>query len=355
MSTTRHTGANDVSRLIGLRVVIAVTLLVTASLAASAVAGRRAAARPEASAVGNGRIAFQANVGKFPQVFTIKPDGTGLKRITDVPHVDPGAENPSWSPDGSTIAFDAAVPSCVSIFTVPAGGGSPTQLPLGVGNCNGDPAYSPDGSQISFDQDLAVSTTVHGIFIANVDGSNAHRLTTGIATDQAFDTESQWSPDGTMIAFTRVKNERQAAIFTVRIDGSGLTQLTPYRLDAASPDWSPNGKTILYNTFWDSPGGKASNVYAISPSGRHPTALTHDHAGKDFFAASFRPSWAPNGKRIVFSHVDFKGRSGTEGLYTMRPNGKHQKRVTHMSPKRFATNPDWGTAPTRGTPGERSH
>ena len=331
---------------IRLRIVVVITVLVTASLAASAVADWHGAARHEASAVGNGRIAFQANVGKFPQVFTIKPDGTGLKRITDVPRADPGAENPSWSPDGSTIAFDAAVPSGVSIFTVPAGGVSPTQLPLGVGNFNGDPAYSPDGSQLSFDQDVGdAAPTVHGIFVANVDGSNAHRLTTGIATKQAFDTESQWSPDGTMIAFTRVKNERQAAIFTIRIDGSGLTQLTPYRLDAASPDWSPNGKTILYNTFWDSPGGKASNIYAISTSGRHPTALTHDHAAKDFFAASFRPSWAPNGKRIVFSHVDFKGRSGTEGLYTMRPDGTRQKRVTHMSPKRFATNPDWGTAP----------
>ena len=331
---------------IRLRIVVVITVLVTASLAASAVADWHGAARHEASAVGNGRIAFQANVGKFPQVFTIKPDGTGLKRITDVPRADPGAENPSWSPDGSTIAFDAAVPSGVSIFTVPAGGVSPTQLPLGVGNFNGDPAYSPDGSQLSFDQDVGdAAPTVHGIFVANVDGNNAHRLTTGIATKQAFDTESQWSPDGTMIAFTRVKNERQAAIFTVRIDGSGLTQLTPYRLDAASPDWSPNGKTILYNTFWDSPGGKASNIYAISTSGRHPTALTHDHAAKDFFAASFRPSWAPNGKRIVFSHVDFKGRSGTEGLYTMRPDGTRQKRVTHMSPKRFATNPDWGTAP----------
>ena len=331
---------------IRLRIVVVITVLVTASLAASAVADWHGAARHEASAVGNGRIAFQANVGKFPQVFTIKPDGTGLKRITDVPRADPGAENPSWSPDGSTIAFDAAVPSGVSIFTVPAGGVSPTQLPLGVGNFNGDPAYSPDGSQLSFDQDVGdAAPTVHGIFVANVDGNNAHRLTTGIATKQAFDTESQWSPDGTMIAFTRVKNERQAAIFTIRIDGSGLTQLTPYRLDAASPDWSPNGKTILYNTFWDSPGGKASNIYAISTSGRHPTALTHDHAAKDFFAASFRPSWAPNGKRIVFSHVDFKGRSGTEGLYTMRPDGTRQKRVTHMSPKRFATNPDWGTAP----------
>jgi hypothetical protein len=70
------------------------------------------------------------------------------------------------------------------------------------------------------------------------------------------------------------------------VDPGGVRgrELTPYRLDAASPDWSPNGKTILDNTFWDSPGGRASNIYAISPSGGHPTALTHDHAGKDFFA-----------------------------------------------------------------------
>jgi Tol biopolymer transport system component len=316
---------------------------IVACIAGSAVANGQRAARPQANAHANGRIAFEASVGKFPQVFTIKPDGTGLKRITNVPQKDPGAENPSWSPDGSTIAFDAPVPSGVSIFTVRAGGGSPTQLPLGVGNFNGDPAYSPDSLQISFDQDVGdAAPTVHGIFIANVDGTNAHRLTTAIATKHSFDTESQWSPDGTKIAFARVKNERQAAIFTVGIDGSGLTQLTPYKLDATSPDWSPNGKTILYNTYRDSPGGKASNIYAISPSGRHPTALTHDRAGKDFFAASFRPSWAPNGKRIVFAHVHFKGKSGTAGLYKMRPDGTHRKRVTHMPPKRFATNPDWG-------------
>jgi Tol biopolymer transport system component len=328
--------------------VIAITVLVTASLAASAMADRRGAARHEARAVANGRIAFQANVGKFPQVFTIEPDGTGLKQITHVPSKDPGAENPAWTPDGSTIAFDAPVPSGVSISTVPAGGGSPTQLPLGVGNFNGDPAYSPDGSQISFDQDVGdAAPTVHGIFIANADGSKAHRLTTGIATKQAFDTESQWSPDGTTIAFTRVKNDHQAAIFTVGIDGTGLKRLTAWKLDAASPDWSPDGSTIVYNTYRDLPGGKPARIFAIRAGGGHATALTHDRGGPHSYsyAASFRPSWAPNSKRIVFTHTHFKGNSGGVALVTMKPDGTGRKRVTDLPVKRSLESPDWGTAP----------
>src|ERR1700758_381253 len=44
----------------------------------------------------NGRIAFQALVGRFPQVFTVEPDGTGLRQVTHVPSKDPGAENPIW-------------------------------------------------------------------------------------------------------------------------------------------------------------------------------------------------------------------------------------------------------------------
>src|SRR5436190_22979809 len=132
------------------------------------------------------------------------------------------------------------------------------------------------------------------------------------------------SPNGRKIAFTRLKNDHEAAIFIVNVDGTGLKRLTRWNPDEASPARSPNGKAILYNTYFDSPGGKASNVYAISPSGGHPTSLTHDHAGKGFFAASFRPSWAPNGKRIVFAHAHFKGNSSTEGLYTMSLDGTHR-------------------------------
>ena len=312
-----------------------------ATLASTAGADRGATAQVHAKPAQNGRIVFQANVGQFTQLFTIEPDGTGIKRITHVPTGGDnfGAENPAWSPDGSTVAFDAAVPNGVNLFTVGATGGGVSQLPLAVGDFNGDPAYSPKGKRLSFDQDVGPSQPrVHGIFIANANGHHAHRVTTGIPTTEAFDTESQWAPDGTELAFTRVKNGRKAAIFTVDVDGSHLKQLTRYKLDAASPDWSPNGSMIAFNSYWDSPGGKAANIFTIPADGGHRTALTHNRLHGHAF--SFRPSWSPNGKRIVFTHANRRG----VNLYKMGPNGSKRVRVTHM-PNRFPTNPDWGTAP----------
>jgi Tol biopolymer transport system component len=328
-------------------------MLVRVSLASLAAAVFAALALPLA-AIGavNGRIAFQAfpkpnrvctqHHPCFPQIYTIEPDGSGLTQITQVPKKDPGAENPIWSPNGATLAFDSASGSGVNLFTVPAGGGTPTQLPLSVGRFNGDPAYSVDGTHISFDQDIGPSQPkVHGIFIADSNGANARRVTTGIGTVQAFDTESQWSPDGTRLAFTRVKNDRRAAIFTVNVDGTGLKRLTPYKLDAASPDWSPDGSTIAFNSYWDSPGGKPSNILTIPAGGGHRTALTHDHGGH---IISFRPSWSPDGTRIVFTRIKVIGHHGRTNLFSMTPSGSDLEQITHMS-RGFPTNPDWGTAP----------
>jgi Tol biopolymer transport system component len=300
----------------------------------------------------NGRIAFQAQVGRDGQVFTIRPDGTGQTQVTDLRTDDPGpgAYEPSWSPDGSRIAFNTATRftaplfTRVNVFTIGSDGSDLTELPLAVRNFNGDPSYSPDGKQISFDQDVGRSAggTVHGIFIADADGSDARRLTTSFATKEGFDTESQWSPDGTTIAFTRVKNERKAAIFTIHTDGSGLTQLTPYKLDAASPDWSPDGSTLAFNSYWDSPGGKAARVFTMRPDGSEMTAITSDEHGTVF---SFRPSWSPDGTRVVFARAAPRGKHSFRlQLFTMRPNGGGVEQLTHM-PEAFPVNPDWGTAP----------
>lgn len=291
-----------------------------------------------AEAATNGRIVFQAIAGKRPQVFTIAPDGTGLKQLTRVGR--DGAENPVWSPDGTRIAFDTNARKGVNLFTIAPDGTALHGLPLGVGDFNGDPAYSPDGAQISFDQDLGDSQpTVHGIYLANADGSGARRVTTGLATKQAYDTESQWSPDGRRIAFTRVRNAKEAAIFTVNADGTDLRQLTPYKLDAASPDWSPDGTRIAFNTYWDPHPGKSANVYTIRPDGTGLSALTHHRGGR---AHSFRPSWSPDGTKLVVAGFTPSGRRGRLDLYTIDPDGSAAKRLTHVP---FAAQPDWGTAP----------
>lgn len=308
--------------------------LAVAAAAVLAVAG-------EAVAATNGRIAFQANVGRFPQIFTIAPDGTGLRRVTNAPVKDPGAENPAWSPNGATIAFDTSVRGGVNLFTVGLDGSGLAELPLSVGAFNGDPAYSPDGTEISFDQDVGDKRPkVHGIFIANANGTGARRVTRGIATKKAFDTESQWSPDGTRIAFTRVKNAKEAAIFVVGVDGRGLKRLTPWALDATSPDWSPDGTRILFNSYFDFHPGHSSNLFSIRPTGGRRTPLTHNRGGRQH---SFRPAWSPDGTRIVFAHFTSAG-GGRVDLYTMNPDGSGRTRVTNMR-RGFPTNPDWGTAP----------
>jgi TolB protein len=316
-----------------------VVIAATGSFAASAQSHHRVAAVP--ARAHNGRIAFQANVGRDPQVFTIEPNGSGLRQVTHVPSKDPGAENPTWSPDGTTIAFDAAAGKGVDIFTV-SQRTHPAQLPLSVGAFNGDPAYSPGGAQISFDQDVGpAAPKVHGIFIASADGSNARRLTTGIRTTQAFDTQSQWSPDGKRLVFMSVKNGKEAAIFVVNIDGTGLKRLTPWSLDAGNPDWSPDGHEILFNPYWDPHPGKFSNIFSMRPDGSHRTQLTHPRPG----VQSFAPAWSPDGTKIVFVRFTPTGkRSGRLDLFTMSADGRRLRRVTNM-PRAFPTNPDWGTAP----------
>jgi dipeptidyl aminopeptidase/acylaminoacyl peptidase len=102
---------------------------------------------------------------------------------------------------------------------------------------NDDPAYSCDGAHVSSDQDIGASApSVHSTFIANADGSGAHRLPIVPRTKDAYDTQSQWSPDGKRLAWMRVKHNKRAAGFAVNVDGTGPRQLTPWNLDAANPD-----------------------------------------------------------------------------------------------------------------------
>jgi TolB protein len=292
----------------------------------------------------NGLIVFQAHVGGFNQLFTIEPDGSGLRKVTRI-HFSgdtDGAEQADWSPDGKTIAFDA--PSVaggdviINLFTVKPDGSELRELPLDIPAFNGAPSYSPDGTRVAFDQDVGdARPTLHGIFVAHADGADPHRLTTSFATPHAFDTNADWSPDGTRLSFTRVRNEQEAAIFVVGADGRGLKRLTPWSLDAANADWSPDGSRLAFHTYYDAHDGKSSNIFTIRPDGGRMTALTHFSDG---LVQAVGPSWSPDGTKIVW-HEDGPA---VDQLFVMDAQGGHVRKLTRLPAESSPSRAAWGTA-----------
>ena len=318
----------------------ALAILSAMGLAAHGTA-QASSSRPAAA---NGLIVFQAYVGYTHELFTINPDGSGLQQITKIPFKDDteGAEQADWSPDGKTIVFDAPSSSedtIVNLFTVAPDGTGLAELGLTYPGYNGAPSYSPDGTKIAFDQDAGdAAPTAHGIFIANADGSSPHRLTTGIKTTVAYDTNADWSPDGKWISFTRVKNKSEAAIFVVHADGGRPKRLTPWKLDAANADWSPDGSKLVFQTYYDGTTlGESPNIFTMRPSGGKMTALTHFKGGN---AQALGPTWSPDGRQILWH----KFTPTIDQLFLMDPHGGHVRQLTKLQHGASPSRAEWGPA-----------
>lgn len=135
-------------------------------------------------------------------------------------------------------------------------------------------------------------------------GGQVRPITRGPAQDYNV----AWSPDGDRIAFTR-DDGADYEIFTSDLRGRNLERLTRNTVDDGNPDWSPRGTKIAFES--DRPGG-TDHIWTMTPDGRHQRRVT-----PDTFTASYSPSWSPNGRKLVFS-----GNAGSGYvLWTVTPGG----------------------------------
>jgi TolB protein len=153
----------------------------------------------------------------------IGPDGSGDHLLRDF-----GAGDPSYSPDGTRIAWDDATAqaSPPRVHVSNADGTGDTVL---TADGNGfDPSWSPDGSRIAFVR--TVDSGNDEIHVMNSDGSDKRRLT----SIPDIDWDPVWSPDGTKIAWSR-----RGQLWVMNPDGTGQARVTPEGTAAGSPDWQP--------------------------------------------------------------------------------------------------------------------
>ena len=292
------------------------------------------------------RIVFQAKVHGLYQLFTIAPDGAGLNQIT---HLDvkrssvPGVEGPRWSPDGKLILFDSdygRTPGhVISVFTIRPDGSGLKRLPLVTGLFNGAPAWSPDGKQIAYTFD-ASNIPVHqqGIEIAQSDGSFPYALTRA-AYAYILDGGADWSPTGAWIAFVESFSATESQIMKVRDVGGVPIALTPRELNANNPRWSPDGTRILFNSHNPPRPGQDANLYTMDAHGKNVVQLTHYEGGR---LDAFANGWSPDGEHIVY-HLrgSLPNGSPVDQLFVMDANGENRRQLTHLGKGTSPSHGDW--------------
>jgi Tol biopolymer transport system component len=127
----------------------------------------------------------------------------------------------------------------------------------------------------------------------------------------------------------RGRRKLATAIFVLDADGGNLRRVTPMRLNAGNPDWSPDGERIVFNSSFEGQG--RVEIYTVRSDG---TGLRREPRR----SYSFEPVWSPDGTRIAMVHGTF---TTVPHIWTMRPDGRDLRQITRGP--RLDVRPDWGT------------
>jgi hypothetical protein len=280
--------------------------------------------------VAGGRITYVRYEGNDPgdrtSILTVELDGSNSRELVHDAGI---VTDLDWSSDGTRLVYGRD-----ELFVFDPSTGQSTRI---AGPDAYGPSWSPDGSQIAFATDTRGSDA---IMVVNADGTDAK-----VVIEPGDDLGStDWSPDGSKILFVGPGPKGADDgwdIYVTNADGSDMTKLTNTPDVDLDPTWSPDGSTILFRSGSLELSG-SGDLYTMAPDGSDVRRLTND----EFLEQS--PAWSPDGSRIAFTGMDHEDTD----IYAILADGTGRTRVLETDALAVAWQPVPDGTKTSPTPVE---
>mgnify|MGYP002276939710 CR=1 FL=1 len=229
------------------------------------------------------------------EICSLAIDGSDFKRLTNNSEWD---LYPTWSPDGSKIAFLTFRRGNLDIFTMDASGGNESLL-FDSGGHDAD---------IHWMGDSIVFTANSSIWIMDEDGSNAVKVTSppragewGNANLPFGDYDPMLSSDASLIAFERLEDDSSPHgnynIFVIGVDGTNETRLTTSNYSQGFPTWSHDDSQLAFLVSAIGETG-VYDLYLMNANGSDAHSITPKYFPDGFLC--YAPTFSPDDRTIYF-------------------------------------------------------
>ena len=230
------------------------------------------------------RLAFWSARNGEHAIYTMDADGSGVRKLVTVP---PGTYGWAWSPDGNSLAFSSERDGDDEIYVMDADGGRWRNISNHAATLEYAPAWSPDGERVAF---VSSRDGPRRIYAVDADGGNAELLITPGAVEE----DPAWSPDGRRLAFlSRRRDLVWKDVWVADVGGANARNLTlpadgEQESNASKSAWSPDGRQIAYGYYRLGDPNARAEVFTTSVDDPDPRNLT-EHPARDWTPVWFNP------------------------------------------------------------------
>jgi len=261
------------------------------------------------------QIAFISNGSGAKEAYLTNIFGDKIRQVTRHRNL---VISPRFTPDGQSLCYSSYHKGNQDLYITDLNQSTSTQVLSRRKGMNLGPAWSPDGRR------MVLTLSKDGnpdLYLLDSQGNILEQLTSraGINVSPA------WSPDGRKIAFVSDRSGKPQ-IYLMDLASKNVKRITFKGTENAEPAWSPKGDLLAYSCLLN---GSYQICITIPEEGASPVQVTKDSGHHE------SPDWSPDGKQIIFVKRD----GGNQRIYAILKNGTYQRQL--FSLKGNQTYPRW--------------